>query len=66
MITSVNGESENKDIREFVNKYLLARDSRALREYIKLVQPDVDLNYITDSGEEVTMPMGLSFFWPDF
>jgi hypothetical protein len=66
IITSVNGESENKNIREFVNKYLLARDSRALREYIKLVQPDVDLNYITDSGEEVTMPMGLSFFWPDF
>ena len=66
IITSVNGESENKDIREFVNKYLLARDSRALREYIKLVQPDVDLNYITDSGEEVTMPMGINFFWPDF
>ncbi len=65
IITSVNGETENKSIRKFVDNYLLARDSRALREYIKNVQPDVDLNYVTDSGEEVTVPIGLRFFWPD-
>ncbi len=66
IITSVNGETENKDIRGFVDTFLLARDSRALREYIKEIQPDVDLNCITSSGEEVTLPIGLSFFWPDF
>lgn len=65
MITSVDGETGTKEIREFVDNYLLARDSRALREYIKNIQPDVDLNYILDNGEEVTVPIGLSFFWPD-
>jgi len=65
IITSVDGETDTKSIREFVDNYLLARDSRALREYVKNVQPDVDLNYILDSGEEVTVPIGLSFFWPD-
>lgn len=65
MITSVDGETGTKEIREFVDNYLLARDSRALREYIRDIQPDVDLNYILDSGEEVTVPIGLNFFWPD-
>tara|TARA_R110002020_G_scaffold136857_3_gene305507 strand:- start:21322 stop:22047 length:726 start_codon:yes stop_codon:yes gene_type:complete len=66
IITSVNGDSEDKTIRSFVDDYLLARDSRALREHIKLVQPDVDLKYVTDSGEEVEVPIALNFFWPDF
>ena len=66
MITSVDGKDENKEIRDFVDNYLLARDSRAFREHIKATQPDVDLNYILDSGEEVTVPIGLSFFWPDY
>jgi hypothetical protein len=66
VITSVNGETEGKDIRGFVDTSLLARDSRALREHMKLVQPDVNLNCITSSGEEVTLPIGLNFFWPDF
>jgi hypothetical protein len=65
MITSVEGETGTKEIREFVDNHLLARDSRALREYIKDNQPDVDLNYVLDGGEEVTVPIGLSFFWPD-
>ena len=65
MITSVNGDRETKTIREFVDNYLLARDSRALREYIKKTQPDVDLTFTTNSEEEVAIPIGLSFFWPD-
>tara|TARA_R110002153_G_scaffold271560_1_gene439039 strand:+ start:31 stop:756 length:726 start_codon:yes stop_codon:yes gene_type:complete len=65
VITSVNGDTETKTIREFVDGYLLARDSRALREHIKNTQPDVDLNVILDSGEEAKVPIGLSFFWPD-
>jgi hypothetical protein len=66
MITSVSGDREAKTIRNFVDNYLLARDSRALREYIRKVQPDVDLNYTLDSGVEVTIPINISFFWPDF
>tara|TARA_R110000796_G_scaffold24544_1_gene69833 strand:- start:279 stop:1022 length:744 start_codon:yes stop_codon:yes gene_type:complete len=65
-ITSVNGETEVKDIREFVDNYFLARDTRSFREHLRQTQPDVDLNVILDSGEEVTVPIGLSFFWPDF
>jgi hypothetical protein len=65
IITSVEGDRDEKTIREFVDNYLLARDSRALREYIKNVQPDVNLNYILSSGVEVTIPISLNFFWPD-
>ena len=66
IITSVNGDNESKTVRNFVENGLLARDSRALRNHLKEVQPDVDLTYTTDSNEEITIPIGLSFFWPDF
>jgi hypothetical protein len=66
MILSVDGNTEKKDIRDFVDNYFLARDSRSFREYIKRTQPDVDLNVTLESGEEVAIPIGLSFFWPDF
>jgi len=65
IITSVNGEEDKKTIREFVDGYLLARDSRALREHLNQVQPDVDMTIILDGGEEVSVPLGLNFFWPD-
>jgi hypothetical protein len=65
MIKSVEGNREAKAIREFVDNYLLAKDSRALREHIKNTQPDVDLTFTTDSGTEVAIPIGLNFFWPD-
>ena len=65
MITSVDGKDEKKDIREFVDNYLLARDSRAFREHVKNTQPDVNMEYVLESGEEVTVPIGLNFFWPD-
>lgn len=66
MILSVDGKEDKKDIRDFVDNYFLARDSRAFREHIKNTQPDVDLSYIVDSGEEVEVPIGLNFFWPDY
>ena len=66
IITSVNGDREAKTIREFVDNIFLARDSRALREYIKEVQLDVDLTFFPDgSNEKVSIPIGLNFFWPD-
>jgi len=66
MITSVNGDKDKKTINSFVNEYLLAQDSRALREYITQTQPDVDLSFFP-SGSKVkrTLPLGVSFFWPD-
>ena len=65
IITSVDGHTEKKDINDFVDNYLLAIDSRAFREHIKNTQPDVDMNYILDNGEEVAIPIGLNFFWPE-
>ncbi len=68
IITSVNGLSEQKDIREFVDKYLLAKDARALREYYNDINPDMNLVFTYDNNgveEDVDLPIGLNFFWPD-
>ena len=66
MITSVDGDREKKTIREFVDNYLLARDARALREEIRRISPDVELKYYGDDVEEaITIPIDLTFFWPD-
>ena len=67
IITSVNGDRETKTIREFVDKHLLARDSRELRKHIKETQPDVDLTFFPDGNtDRVDIPIGVKFFWPDF
>jgi hypothetical protein len=66
MITSVEGMREKKDVREFVDTALLAKDARALREYVKEIQPDVDLTFFPSEGSNrVNIPIGVSFFWPD-
>ena len=69
MIVSVDGSSEKKDIRNFVDNYFLAQDSRAFRNHVRDFQPDVNLKIPIDTvegGEEdITIPIGLNFFWPD-
>ena len=67
MLVSVNGSTEQKDIRNFVDNFFLARDSRAFREHIKTVQPDVDLTFYPEGGPEggMPIPIGVSFLWPD-
>jgi translation initiation factor IF-3 len=69
MITSVNGKREQKDVRDFVDNYMLAPDARALREYYAKIQPDVDLRFMPEdenyTGEGIAVPISLSFFWPD-
>jgi len=66
LIISVDGDREKKTVREFVDNYLLARDSRALRDEIKRVSPDVELVYKGDDVEEgIAIPINLNFFWPD-
>jgi hypothetical protein len=65
-ITSVNGEEDKAKIREFIDNYLLAQDSRALRERIKDLSPDIDLTFFPQgSDRRVDIPIGISFFWPD-
>jgi hypothetical protein len=69
MILSVNGSSDKKTIREFIEYGLLAKDSRALREYISTIAPGINLtyNYVFDNGavEDINIPINTSFFWPD-
>ena len=66
MITSIEGMRDKKDVREFVDTALLAQDSRALREYIREIQPDVDLTFFPDeSSSRISIPIGVNFFWPD-
>ena len=69
VITSVEGDYETKTIRDFVDNKLLARDSRELRNYVKEIQPDINLTfeYEGKNGDLKTtsIPIGLQFFWPD-
>ena len=66
VITSVNGSTEQKDIREFVDNYLLASDAKALRDHIFSISPDIELKYIVDDGEEaIDIPITVGFFWPE-
>ena len=66
MITSIEGMRDKKDVREFVDTALLAQDSRALREYIREIQPDVDLTFFPGgNSDRISIPIGVNFFWPD-
>jgi hypothetical protein len=66
LITSIEGKRDKVDIRDFIDNYFLAQDSRALREYIKEIQPDVDLTFFpNESSSRINIPIGVSFFWPD-
>ena len=69
IITSIDGDYEKKTIREYVDSEFLARDARELRNYIKKIQPSVDLtfDYEDQRGNVTTIdiPVGIDFFWPD-
>ena len=69
MILSVNGSSDKKTVRDFVDNGLLARDSRALREYVNKISPGIDMKYnhtFSDGVEEdIIVPIGVDFFWPE-
>ena len=69
MILSVDGDTDKKTIRDFIDNYFLARDSRAFREHIKATQPDVNLTYEIEGPDgdvkDIDIPIGITFFWPD-
>lgn len=67
IITSIGESREPKDIREFVDTYLLAKDARAFRKHVLKFQPDVDLTFFPDDeGDTIPIPIGVRFFYPDF
>jgi len=67
MIKAIDGNSDIAHISKFINGFL-ARDSRAFREYVKSISPDVDMSfeYTHENGESEVVPitMGVGFFWP--
>ena len=67
MLLAVNGDSERKNVRAFVDNQFLARDSRAFRNYLRDFQPDVDMKFYPENGPEggVDIPIGVNFLWPD-
>lgn len=69
IITSINGSSDKKDIREFINTYFLAKDARAFRKYYNEISPNLNMTATltnSEGGEEdVDLPIGINFFWPD-
>jgi len=69
LVTSINGNRDQKDIRDFVNNYFLARDAREFRKYYSSINPDLDLSTTvtnsTGEEEDVDLPIGITFFWPD-
>jgi len=69
IIKSVEGDYDFKNIREFVDNFLLAKDAKALRDHIAKTQPGIKFtfNRETYSGEieEVDIPFNSDFFFPN-
>jgi hypothetical protein len=69
MILSLNGDTDQKTIRDFVDNYLLAKDSKALRAYVTEITPGIELKHTvtSDNGveEDIVIPLNISFLWPD-
>jgi hypothetical protein len=69
MITSINGDRDQKSIRDFIDNVFLAPDARAFRKYYAQITPGIDMKYIPQDkdyvGEGIEVSIGLSFFWPD-
>ena len=67
IIKSVDGKDDLATINKYVNG-MLARDSRAFREYIKTISPDMNMKfeYTHEDGEveEAPITLGVGFFWP--
>ena len=69
-ILSMNGNYDIKEVRDFIENNMLARDARALRQYITEVQPGIDMEIDVEFKDgyiesNVNLPINLSFFWPD-
>jgi len=65
-IIEVDGDSKLQTINAFIQT-LLARDSVALRNYIRDISPDIDLTSEVEIGGEavdVSIPLTVEFFWP--
>ncbi len=70
VIVALDGERDSTLIRKFVDNELLALDSRAIRQFLTKITPDIDLTVEVPDGESgdtfpVSFGFGLDLFWPD-
>lgn len=65
IISEVDGNIDEEYIKEFVTEELLAVDSFAIRTFLDIVTPDIDL-VVNIEGEEVDIPIGINFFYPSY
>ena len=67
-IQSIDGESDQKKIDNFVDNEFLALDTRAFRKHIDSITPDIELkfDYTSQAGNlhKIDVPLGIEFFWP--
>ena len=69
VITSVNGNEDKAEIRNFIENELTSRDSLSLRTNIKENTPEFDMNFNfvcehCNAEERMGVPLTVSFFWP--
>jgi len=69
MIKSVDGKEDIKSISNFINNKFLSRDTRAFRNHIMELQPDMNMKFEhedieTGEKEEKVIPLGIGFFYP--
>lgn len=69
-VKSIDGDSDRLKIKNFIDGQLTAKDSLALRKFIRENTPDMDMNFdftCPECGHQTKMgiPLGASFFWPN-
>jgi len=70
MIVSVDGDTTQSAINDFVDNKFLALDSLEFRKHLNKITPGVDMGYeytcsSCDHTQEVVVPLGTGFFWPN-
>ena len=69
-IRSIDGDSDRLRIKNFVDNQLTAKDSLALRRFVRENTPDMDMNFdftcpACGHQTKMTVPLGANFFWPN-
>ena len=70
LITEIDGDDTSSVIRKFVDNELLAIDSRAIRQFMRTVTPEVETMVDVPDGDSgdtfrTSFDVGLDLFWPD-
>ena len=69
VITSIDNEDNKQEIQKFVDREFLSIDSRAFREHLQKMVPDIDLSFgftceACGHFERTGIPLTAEFFWP--